>query len=732
MPPPRKRRKAVDDEGKENIPVKAVVRAVKGGRRSVGKLSAFVELPLDILLEIFGLLNPLDLLHLARLSKDFRRVLMSRSTICAWKSARSNLEGFPGPYPTMSEPAWVNLAFMAECHYCTKIVRHPDMYLKARLCPACAKTRLVGLDELLYEATSSEKSMIQNVFNFIPTHHTMYQRQTRKHLDRFALRYEYDAIWTKISTIISDVEHAQFEAERSAYMLEHRNHAVICTQWHNQRVRDRQDEIDALKKSRKAAIYDKLKELGYEKDLQSVELPDSFAEHPLVKKNSPLTDRAWANIKGEMVHWAESMRAKHLAREREALINTRKAVAVAVLRQYKNESTNYPLKHFFPTIADFCTFSPVREVLELPSEVVVNIQSFSAVVPQIPYLCQRWRGYVRRLLSQFIVGPDSQTPYLKHLKLARNVLICTSCSTIPVSSYRLHRGHEDDGGKCELVPLFYPQMLTHACTSLGYKRGSVTDESSHLVHERWRWRVPWNTTCLAKNDKFKTIVETIIQLVELDPSTATVQDMDDADARFDCLLCESDPITRYSKMFILYNWREYAIHVFERHFWDSGRFSRHVEIFLSDDDIPINYYDIRPMGKTVWKCIHCHDLPMERLGGYKDTGTWNVENHILLSHGIRQPKLDQDYYAAYGTPAFALEGQMETMHVALFDFDTYLYDLLDMYRGFEGDSDLSSSTESDSVVDADSDDSHGSTEDKDGEAEQENTESGSDASDSDK
>ncbi len=52
MPPPRKRRKAVGHEGEENIPVKDDVRAVKGGRRSTGKLSAFVELPLDILLEV--------------------------------------------------------------------------------------------------------------------------------------------------------------------------------------------------------------------------------------------------------------------------------------------------------------------------------------------------------------------------------------------------------------------------------------------------------------------------------------------------------------------------------------------------------------------------------------------------------------------------------------------------------------------------------------------------------
>lgn len=54
------------------------------------------------------------------------------------------------------------------------------------------------------------------------------------------------------------------------------------------------------------------------------------------------------------------MRAKRLAREREALIKTRESVAVTALRWYKNESTNYLLEHFFSTIADFCTFPPVR------------------------------------------------------------------------------------------------------------------------------------------------------------------------------------------------------------------------------------------------------------------------------------------------------------------------------------------------------------------------------------
>ncbi|PBK62586.1 hypothetical protein ARMSODRAFT_895554, partial [Armillaria solidipes] len=67
---------------------------------------------------IFELLDPLDLLHLSRLSKAFRRVLMSKSSISAWKSARRNIGGLPEPLHGLSEPAWANLVFVPICHVC--------------------------------------------------------------------------------------------------------------------------------------------------------------------------------------------------------------------------------------------------------------------------------------------------------------------------------------------------------------------------------------------------------------------------------------------------------------------------------------------------------------------------------------------------------------------------------------------------------------------------------------
>ena len=66
--------------------------------------------------QIFGRLLPLDLLHLARTTRAFRRVLMHKSSIFVWKAARENVSGIPDCPTDLSEPQWANLAFDTHCH----------------------------------------------------------------------------------------------------------------------------------------------------------------------------------------------------------------------------------------------------------------------------------------------------------------------------------------------------------------------------------------------------------------------------------------------------------------------------------------------------------------------------------------------------------------------------------------------------------------------------------------
>ena len=50
--------------------------------------SGFLELPFDVLLEIFSLLEPVDLLHLSSASRYLLRLLRSDDTLYIWTSVR--------------------------------------------------------------------------------------------------------------------------------------------------------------------------------------------------------------------------------------------------------------------------------------------------------------------------------------------------------------------------------------------------------------------------------------------------------------------------------------------------------------------------------------------------------------------------------------------------------------------------------------------------------------------
>ncbi|RDX46883.1 hypothetical protein OH76DRAFT_1485154 [Lentinus brumalis] len=77
-------------------------------------------MPLDILVEIFSLLHPRDLVNLARTLRDFRTFLMSRDSAPFWRAARKQVDGLPDCPPFLSEPAYANLVFFTHCHGCAR------------------------------------------------------------------------------------------------------------------------------------------------------------------------------------------------------------------------------------------------------------------------------------------------------------------------------------------------------------------------------------------------------------------------------------------------------------------------------------------------------------------------------------------------------------------------------------------------------------------------------------
>ncbi|KAJ6596744.1 hypothetical protein B0H10DRAFT_1888521, partial [Mycena sp. CBHHK59/15] len=75
-------------------------------------------MPLDVLMEIFKLLKPQDLLCLSRTTTAFRGFLMNRADAGVWRQASVNVkeeDGEPGCPSYISEPAWASLLYDRIC-----------------------------------------------------------------------------------------------------------------------------------------------------------------------------------------------------------------------------------------------------------------------------------------------------------------------------------------------------------------------------------------------------------------------------------------------------------------------------------------------------------------------------------------------------------------------------------------------------------------------------------------
>ncbi|KAG8983958.1 hypothetical protein FRB93_006870 [Tulasnella sp. JGI-2019a] len=103
-----------------------------------------LQLPVDVVFEVFKQTHPRDLLQLARTNKAIRKDLMSKSASGIWASARANSPKlYPPCPPDMSEPQWAVL-FGPDCMICGKEnAEFTDYDLRLRGCGPCLRKSCV-------------------------------------------------------------------------------------------------------------------------------------------------------------------------------------------------------------------------------------------------------------------------------------------------------------------------------------------------------------------------------------------------------------------------------------------------------------------------------------------------------------------------------------------------------------------------------------------------------------
>ncbi|KDR76445.1 hypothetical protein GALMADRAFT_445743 [Galerina marginata CBS 339.88] len=102
-------------------------------------LGGLLDFPLELILEVFEHLHPLDLYNMIRSTKGMRDILLTRKASLLWEKAfHRHPDIFPCPYNDVSPPQWASLLFgPATCDLCTRGHAMVDFSYRQRLCRDC-------------------------------------------------------------------------------------------------------------------------------------------------------------------------------------------------------------------------------------------------------------------------------------------------------------------------------------------------------------------------------------------------------------------------------------------------------------------------------------------------------------------------------------------------------------------------------------------------------------------
>ncbi|GLB43697.1 hypothetical protein LshimejAT787_1402090 [Lyophyllum shimeji] len=631
--PPQKRIKITADNGRKVIQDMKNARLDKRSaplRRtsSRGRLAPLISLPMDVLFEIFGHLLPLDVLHVARATKEFRRVLLHRSAITIWKAALANVPELPECPPEMSLPAWANLVFDLHCHNCgnSHAKNVVDFILRVRLCGPCSKLCL--LSSKYFDEEETKDKLILKCVPF---------SKWNKGAVTSCLISDRDEFLKKLGN--PNCNRQEFIDSRRAEVKSRIEHGKRCHSWLDEQTEAREKELDDIKLKRKNAIIDKLADLGYAEEIDYMsDLEDRvmcgvaesgvqlLSKHPSVRIAMPLTEQGWSNIKSKMVKYMEAVKAQMLQEDRLKLLETRKEKALDAWHTYCQKNVAVVLSRPIPSPVDILALQKVQDMVNLPSQEEVTCAMFLEVLnDEVPDLLETFRRTQESKLAE--KHPCAYPKYwspgcanLRKVHLAVCVFMCTA------DIVHLRARHDEDLVRClgedGRPPLFYPEFLFHPCNSICEKRWLGEDEAVKILDKNERLSVSHqfrgcrrqrrSSEKLVPHEKASRVVEKILEACRLDPRTTTVKNMDELDPRLICLKCTFGAKADGERRCSVWSWRNAVNHCLRVHWGAAISWQK-----ISDEDAVAAraLEKLEPARREVpapepmWRCTVCLDTP---------------------------------------------------------------------------------------------------------------------------
>ncbi|TFK25800.1 hypothetical protein FA15DRAFT_668129 [Coprinopsis marcescibilis] len=493
----------------------------KRARGKRGVLQRLVEMPLDLLFEIFGKLDPIDVLQMARTTKELRAILMSRSAIMIWKEALGNVPGLPPCPEDLTEPQWVDLLFGKSCQKCSRSLAHQTTAWMARFrgCTRCMQNKFT----YTYDNGNRENREIEQLLPIIP-------RFILNIGPRAQRGYRYQA--SVIEQLTAECRGVKPEAkaawikkklEESSAKLAH---SKLCERWQNERDKQRADSQDAIREARKKIILDKIRDLGYETEIKK-NLWLEPVLHQLLRKD--VTDRVWVAAEPVVIQALDRRKRERIEIENMATMKARHQLIGPVHQKYR---LTRPIGEAIIPVPNLFLTSEVQDLLNnTPMDQEMTLSDFDGILEEMPGIAARWEEEGKgKLLESMITLSDpvvaGPVPTMETLNLATSVFKCEHCSKA----------------------MHARQAIGHACRRYNYPNSPLVSKfySNTSLH-------PWSTFQFAKDCSAR--IARFLVLFGHDPKTMAPEELDKLDPIVECVKCKS-----YSCGRLIMDWRSVMSH----------------------------------------------------------------------------------------------------------------------------------------------------------------------------
>ncbi|KAL1658929.1 hypothetical protein GGF50DRAFT_131396 [Schizophyllum commune] len=537
---PRKRRKTTMNKGRK-------------GRKAVRVSSPtfpFQDMPLDLLFEVAGYLDPTSLLHLSRVLRAIHSTLMCQSSLWLWKNSYSNIDhGLPPIPDDLTIPNFVRFVVDDVCDFCrTLMPKNAEVsriwQARMRCCSGCRENEesFVKFDDL------GKIKFIQDILRWLgkdfPLHTLLPGSDNFSNL--YPTKHEVPSLVIKrlASDFTRDNKRKSVEQkkrwlmERVAALDKAQRHAKLCQQWEGEIWYKQVEEATELRQKRLNAILDKMVVLGYEEEAENIRNRSAFYNHPLVNKVEPLTSRGtfllakifwthsrpaeWFRIRDPVLRFAKELSAKAAAEDRRRAYQDRCRDVWNVYEEYLEGKS----RQTHPSIGDLVNFKEIADlILKTPMDkdpAPLHEEDIRAVIDEVARTqFSKWKTQCKTALVALLAD--------NFRKWDRKATAADLHLAISIFSSEDDKWH-----------WWYPEVLTIDGRPLDMHMWALTEEEEEdLMPQRRQMDVFSAEVFHVNADRVRSAAR-LVKLAGLHPSTATVEDMDARDPWFACAYKKRD------------------------------------------------------------------------------------------------------------------------------------------------------------------------------------------------